>query len=149
MRGLLRRGFGAVIATWLAAAALVAGGEVPDAGEEDRAARVEQRIEAARERLALTDEQAEAVVPILKAAAAEQAAVLKKHGIDLEARAGGERQARLGLRGMRILRGEMDAVRAETVEKLGEVLSDEQIAEYRKMQDENRSEMRRRIRSAR
>ena len=116
---------------------------------EDRAGQVERRIGEARERLALTGEQAAAVAPILKAGAERQAAVLKRHGIDPGARDGRGNAPRLGPRALRQLRREMDAVRAETVGKLAEVLDREQVAEYRKIQDENRREMRRRIRAAR
>ena len=137
------------VAMGLAGAASAAGGADPEAGAEDRAAQVERRIETARERLALTDEQAEAVVPILKAGAEKQAAVLDRHGIDLDSRARRDGEARLGLRALRKLRGEMDAVRAETIEQLADVLTGEQVDEYRKIQDENRSEMRRRFRAAR
>ena len=137
------------VAMGLAGTASAAGGADPEAGAEDRAARVERRIESARERLALTDEQADAVVPILKAGAEKQAAVLDRHGIDLDGRARRDGEARLGLRALRKLRGEMDAVRAETIEQLADVLTGEQVDEYRKIQDENRSEMRRRFRAAR
>lgn len=119
------------------------------AGGEDRTGQVERRIGEARERLALTGEQAAAVAPILKAGAESQAVVLKKHGIDPGARDGRGNAPRLGLRALRQLRREMDAVRAETVEKLAQVLGGEQVAEYKKIQDENRREMRRRIRAAR
>ena len=149
MWGFTGRGVGVLVAAGLAAAALAAAGEDPEAGAEDRAAQLEQRIQDARERLSLTDEQAEAIVPILRAGAEKQAAVLKKHGIDLDGRGGGDREARLGLRKLRQLRREMDTARAETVEKLADVLTGEQVAEYKKIQNENRSEMRKRIRAAR
>ena len=119
------------------------------AGGEDRGGQLERRIGEARERLALTGEQAAAVAPILKAGAEKQAAVLKKHGMDPGARDGRGSAPRLGLRALRQLRREMDAVRAETLGELARVLDEEQVAEYRKIQDENRREMRRRIRAAR
>ena len=144
-----KRVLGVFVALGLAGAASAAGGADPEAGAEDRAAQVERRIEAVRERLTLTDEQAEAIVPILKAGAEKQAAVLDRHGIVLDGRAGRDSGARLGLRALRELRGEMDGVRAETIEELADVLTGEQVAEYRKIQDENRSEMRRRFRAAR
>ena len=144
-----RRGFGVLIATGLVATSFAADREGPEADAEDVAAQMERRIEAARERLALTDEQAEAIVPILKAGAQKQAAVLERHGIDLDGRSAGNREARLGLRALRKLRREMDAVRGETVEKLANVLTEEQVAEYKKIQEENRKAMRSRIRAAR
>ena len=111
------------------------------------AAQLERRVGEIRERLALTGEQAGAALPILRAALEQHRAVLTAHGFDPHARAGGAE--RPGLRTLRKLRRDMDAVRAETAEKLAKVLDEEQLAEYRKIQDENRREMRRRIRAAR
>ena len=56
------------------------------ADEADQAARLEQlqeRLQEARERLALTDQQREQVRPILAAGFQAQLAVLAEHGIDL------------------------------------------------------------------
>ena len=120
----------------------------PDSGGGG-AAQLERRVGEIRERLALTEEQAEATLPILRAAVEKQRAVLAEHGFDPGVRAGRGGVERPGLRTLRKLRRDMDAVRAETAEKLAEVLDEEQLAEYGKIQEENRREMRHRIRAAR
>lgn len=113
----------------------------------DPAAQLEQRIADARARLALTDEQAAKVEPILRAGLEAQRAVMEKHGLDPSAR-GGARE-RLGLRAARRLRGDMDAARGKTLEALAEVLTPEQLETYREIQEEGRREMRGRLRANR
>ena len=120
-----------------------------EAADPERVEQLEQRIAEIRERLALTGEQEEAIAPILKAGLEAQMAVMEKHGFDPEARADGVKRRRPGLRAARQLRRELDAVRADTVESLSEVLTPEQIEEYRKIQEESRQEMSRRLRENR
>lgn len=116
-----------------------------ESAEGDRAAELENRIVEARERLALTDEQAEAIVPILEAGMEKQSEIFSKHGIDLGAAKEEGKRKRLGVRALRSLRADMDEVREDTLKELEEVLTDEQLAEFRKMQEENRSQMRERL----
>ena len=120
--------------------------EAGDAKPDEMPAEVEQRIEEIRDRLALTDEQKEAAAPILEAGIEKQRSIMEKFGVDPTAR--GERP-RLGLRDARKMRGEMDAVREDTLELLAEVLTPEQIEEYKKIQEEARGKMRGRMRANR
>lgn len=130
------------LATIAALLAVSVPGWADESAQTDKAAALEQRMEEARTRLALTDEQVEAVTPILEESWKKQAEILDKHGINLDAeQAEGDRK-RPGLRKLRSLRGDMDAVREALLEDLSEVLDDEQIAEFKKMQDERRAEMR-------
>ena len=133
-----------------AALAIVAIGITPAtaAAEDDHAAQLEERLAETKARLGLTDEQIEQITPILEAGFEAQMAVLDRHGIDLEDRGTGESE-RIGFRAMRALRGDLQEVRADTLEELGDVLTDEQMAEYRKIQEERRAELRERIRERR
>jgi len=98
-------------------------------------------------RLDLTDEQAEQVAPILQSNFESQRAVLLKYGIDIES--GKPPAKKLGYRKARAMGRELEAVRAETNHALEDILTEEQIREYEKMQEERRSELRQRVRAAR
>ena len=120
------------------------------ADDADQAAQLEQlreRLQEARERLALTDQQRDQVRPILAAGLEAQREVLAEHGIDLLAPA--EERPRLNLRQLRALGADLDAVRAETLAALAEVLTAEQLETYRELQDERRQELRDRLRERR
>ena len=133
------------------AAVLLATGSPAGAAQQrggEGLAQLQERLEEARARLKLTEEQTEQVRPILRAGMEKQMAVLEKHGIDL----GGEGAARRGrpsrqrLRELRALGGDLEAVRKETRRELKDVLSKEQFKEFRKIQEEGREAMRRAIR---
>ena len=101
-----------------------------DEAEQDATALEEQlieRLDEARERLGLTDEQQEQGRAILKAGIEAQSAVLAEHGIELFA----ENRPRLSLRQLRALGADLDAVRAGTLAELAEVLTPEQLETYR------------------
>ena len=114
--------------------------------EEARTEQLEalrQRLEEARIRLDLTDEQVEQVRPILRAGSEALAGVLQQHGIDLRDRSGGAN--RLRFRQLRRLQRDLNAVREQTLEDLEEVLADEQLEAYKEIQEENRRAMRERL----
>ena len=137
-----------LIATAALAIAAIGIAPATAAAEDDRAAQLEERLAETKARLDLTDEQIEQITPILEAGFDAQMAVLDKHGIDLQDRTDGEHE-RIGFRAMRALRGDLQEVRADTLEQLGDVLTDEQMAEYKKIQEERRAELRERIRERR
>lgn len=93
-----------------------------------------ERIEAAKNRLNLTDEQAPRVEAILRESAEKRRAVLEKYGV------GGDN--RLSFREKRSLRGELESIRQETKSALGGVLTDDQLAEFGKIQEEQRQALR-------
>ena len=130
---------------------LTAGGasvvSVEDADRDPRRAQLQQRLEEARPRLRLTGDQIEQIRPILRSSFEAQASVLRKHGIDLERRSGKDR--RLGFRQLRQLGRDLDAVRKQTIEKLSGKLTNTQIEEYGKIQQERRQAMRKRLRQRR
>ena len=129
-------------------AVTVAGGSVAAAFQErelsdEQLALVEERIQEARERLNLTDEQTDQVVPILRAGFEALLVVLEEHGIDIENRSGERNRPRL--RQLRRLNRDLEEVRERTVEQLSDVLSDEQIEVYRELQEERRQALRARV----
>ena len=135
-----------VLAAVLFAASPPAGAAQERGGEQ--LAQLQERLDEARARLKLTDEQTVQVRPILRAGMEKQVAVLEKHGIDPQ----GEGTARRGraperrLRELRALGDDLEAVRKETRKQLKDVLSKEQFKEFKKLQEENREAMRQLIR---
>ena len=116
-----------------------------------RMAELQQRLEAARERLQLSDEQVEQLLPIILESFEGTMAVLEEHGIDVLSLAEGGANPRLNLRQLRALGRDMDEVREAMFEKIEELgfLSDEQFAEFKKIQEEQRAALRERLRSRR
>jgi len=106
------------------------------------AAEAEERMETLRERLELTDEQAAALEPIVADNIERRRVLLEEAGIE----PGGERPSR---REMKKLRDGLNALRKETEPKIAEILTAEQMAEYRAFQDETKSEMREAIKARR
>ena len=117
---------------------------------DDRAAQAEQRIEEAKVRLNLSDEQLEQLAPVLEQSTNAQRTIMASYGIDLDdLNDPGAPKQRLGFRQAREMRGEMEAVRANTFGQLEGILTDEQLDEFRRMQEERRAEMRKRIQAGR
>ena len=130
----------------IAAITAVAVGIVSTASaqEVDRAEKLRERLTETRARLNLTDDQIEQIRPILRAGMEAQIKVLEKHGIDIRNRSG--ERARLGFRQLRRLGRDLDKVRERTVGDLADVLTDAQIAEYKKIQQERKAALRKRLR---
>ena len=115
--------------------------------DTDREVRFEERLAEAKDRLDLSDEQLEQVKPIMQAAAEAQRSILARYDIDLETQGGPGN--RLGMRDARKLRSELSKVRVDTLEKLDGILTNEQLDEFKKLQEERRQEMKKRIRAGR
>ena len=115
--------------------------------QDDRTAQFEQRMEEARTRLDLSDEQVEAFSPVLKESITEQRRILSNYGVNLDDPS--DTAGRLRLRQARAMRKELEAVRADTQSALKPILNDEQLDEFQRMQEERRAEMRERIRGGR
>ena len=115
--------------------------------ETDQVSQFEQRIAETKTRLNLSDEQIEDIKPILKTSFEAKAAVLNEYGIDLENGTGsGEK---LGFRKARKLGKEMNAINENTVDELQNILTPEQLSEYKELQEERRSELRAKIKDSR
>ena len=97
-------------------------------------------------RLDLTEEQLVEVAPILRDGLQRQTAILRSYGIDL---ANLDDRAQMDFRTAQLMRRELEAGRKRTVSALAEVLTPEQVEEYRKIQAETQREVRRRIRANR
>jgi len=114
---------------------------------DTQAIEAQQRLAAAKERLDLSDEQLDQLAPVLEKSMAAQRRVLASYGIDPENRNG--RGNRPGLRQARAMRKEMNAVRSDTLAEVDKILTDAQLKEFKRMQEERQAEMRKRIRGAR
>ena len=114
-------------------------------------AELQQRLDDARERLQLSDEQIEQLLPVLGENFDSTRVVLEKHGINLLSRAEGDSNRRLNLRQLRSLSRDLDEVREAMFKKIEELgfLSDEQFAEFKKIQEEQRAALRERLRARR
>jgi hypothetical protein len=112
--------------------------------ENDRATQVEQRLEQARAKLGLTDEQFEKMVPVLEMSGEAQRHILSNYGIDLESRSGSTQK--LDASQAMAMKLELDVVREDMLAAVEDILTDEQFDEFKRFQKENQAEMRKRIR---
>lgn len=103
------------------------------AGQGNRQPDPDQMMTRMIERLDLTDEQTEQVRPIITEQLEKQKAVFKKY-------------RGMGREGFRAARPEMQAIGQETEDRLKDVLTDEQMEDYRKWQEEVRDSRRRQFR---
>lgn len=110
---------------------------------EEQKDQIAQRLEETRQRLNLTEEQRAALEPVLRASFEKRAAILNKYGVS---RDGGNR---LKYREARAMQGELETVRNQTEKEVAKILDSRQMAEFLKIQEENRQAMRERIRSRR
>ena len=113
--------------------------------QESRAEELRERLDAVVERLELTPEQLAEVGPIVLDGLRAIRDLLEGYGIQR----GGGRPAGLGIRDLRNLQSRLDRERRETLVELAGVLTEEQLDTYRGIQEENRQELRARIRQRR
>ena len=112
--------------------------------QDEQAAAIEQRMEEARARLNLSDAQVQALAPVLEQSMAAQQSILSKYGVDLDS--GTDVMQKLGRRNAMAMKKELDVVRADTLNAVDDILSDEQFDEFKRIQGERQAEMRKRIR---
>jgi hypothetical protein len=117
------------------------------AASEDRAAELEERLQEAQTRLNLSEAQTGQMAPIVERAIKAQREILTRYGIDPENRGGSGRKP--GLREMRAMNQEMEVVRSDTRTALKPILSEAQLAEFDRMQEERKAQTRERMRSSR
>lgn len=115
--------------------------------DPDRLAELEARIEQTKQRLNLTDQQVAQIEPVLESSFEASMLVLEDHGIDLTVPR--DQRERPGFRKIRAIAKDLKAVREETAEEMAEILTDEQMKEYREIQEERRAELREQIRGRR
>lgn len=99
-----------------------------------------------KDRLNLTKEQSEKFEPIILYQWEKRMAVMKKHGISRESNLS---KKKISLRQLREIKKDMDKINKEIEKKLIKVLNKDQLVEYKKIQEENRIEMRARLRGNR
>lgn len=134
-----------IFVAMIAVAAIVAAGPAGAQAQqrqltEEQRAQIEARLAEVRKRLDLSAEQEAKLEPILRASFAERLALLDSYGLS---RDGAERPS---LRQMQALGGEMADIRKATEKQVAAVLDPRQMAEFRKIQDEMREQIRARIR---
>ena len=115
--------------------------------DPDRVAELEGRIEQAKQRLNLTDEQIAQIGPILKSSFEATLQVLENHGVEFNREAAQGPRERLSFREMKAIRMDLQAVREETVAEMADVLTGQQMEEYLEIQEERRADLRERIRA--
>lgn len=99
-----------------------------------------------KDRLNLTKEQSEKFEPIILYQWEKRMAVMKKYGISRESNLS---KKKIGFRQLREIKKDMDKINKEIEKKLIKVLNKDQLVEYKKIQEENRIEMRARLRGNR
>ena len=97
-----------------------------------------------RVRLQLTEQQAHEVEPVVRSHVNNHLNVLRENGISPDSRSAGEK---IDFRQLRAIKREMDSLDKQIESELVEILNDEQIEEYRLIQEEWRAEIRSQIRS--
>lgn len=111
---------------------------------KDQDANYQARIEQAKQRLNLTSEQEKDIAPILEQSGKQRIALLDKHGIK---RSKSGEKKRPSFSQMMALKEDMEKLNAETREQLASILTDEQLAEWDKIQQESKEKMRKKMRS--
>ncbi len=104
--------------------------------------KMKAQASSVKERLNLTESQEKQIKPILEKAAKNRKTILADYGIDLENL---EKKSNLGFMKLMKLRGELSDERGLTKEELEKILSDEQMDEFEKVQDEIREKIKARI----
>ena len=114
---------------------------VADAND-DRHAQIMAQVSDVKARLNVTDEQAEQLEPIFLDSSEKRFAVLEKYGISGDMRSSGKK---IGFAQLRAVKRDMDKIDRETKEQLVGVLSERQLNEYKKIQQEQRAKVRERM----
>ncbi len=95
-------------------------------------------------RLKLTDNQNDQLMPIFLDIFQKRQSIMKKNGVDIKSHSSGER---IGMKQLRSIKKEMDKLNKQTMKQLEKILSKVQLNEYKKFQEEQRDEMRNRLRN--
>lgn len=132
--------------TAIAAFMLLVSGAAHATDREDIDAKVKEKLEQAIVELELTDEQVEAIRPVLEASFERRAEVLDEYGIELGGR---EKGRRLSLRERRALRSKLKDEHKQTIEALSDVLTDDQLAAYEAMAKERQDKLKLRLKNRR
>lgn len=113
----------------------------------DQALQLEQFLDHAKVRLGLTDSQVEHMAPVLQKTMERQRSILSSYGIDLADQS--DPAQTLGIRKAMGMKRKLDVVRADTLAEVEDILTEEQFAEFKRLQRERQAKMRERIRGQR
>lgn len=111
---------------------------------KDQEVNYQARIEQAKQRLNLTSEQERDIAPILEQSGKQRIALFDKHGIK---RSKSGEKKRPSFSQMMALKEDMEKLNAETREQLASILTDQQLAEWDKIQQESKEKMRKKMRN--
>ena len=97
-------------------------------------------------RLKPSDNQNDQLMPIFLDIFQKRQSILKRNGIDFESLSPGEGiRDKLGMKQLRSIRKNMDKLNKQTMKQLEKVLNKEQLNEYKKIQEEQLAERRKRL----
>ena len=112
---------------------------------DERLGDFEERIEELQTRLGLTDEQLEEMRPVIAKNFEKTLQAFDEAGLEQ----GGGGASSLGRRDRIRLGRQIRDIQEETVKKMREILTDEQMDEYEEIQEERREELRARMQGGR
>jgi len=110
---------------------------------DDQRAQLEQYLEQVRTRLNLSEEQRAQIEPVLRRSFEERAEILQRYGV------GKDESQRPGFRQTRAMKSDLEEARKKNDAEVEKILDDRQMAEYRKIQEEMREQLRQRVRERR
>jgi Spy/CpxP family protein refolding chaperone len=139
--GTLKRGTMVAVAVLATSATQALAQDISD----ERLGDFEERIEELQTRLGLTDEQLEEICPVIAKNFEKTLQAFDEAGLEQ----GGGGASSLGRRDRIRLGRQIRDIQEETVKKMREILTDEQMDEYEEIQEERREELRARMQGGR
>jgi Spy/CpxP family protein refolding chaperone len=139
--GTLKRGTMVAVAVLATSATQALAQDISD----ERLGDFEERIEELQTRLGLTDEQLEEMRPVIAKNFEKTLQAFDEAGLEQ----GGGGASSLGRRDRIRLGRQIRDIQEETVKKMREILTDEQMDEYEEIQEERREELRARMQGGR
>jgi Spy/CpxP family protein refolding chaperone len=139
--GTLKRGTMVAVAVLATSATQALAQDISD----ERLGDFEERIEELQTRLGLTDEQLEEMRPVIAKNFEKTLQAFDEAGLEQ----GGGGASSLGRRDRIRLGRQIRDIQEETVKKMRDILTDEQMDEYEEIQEERREELRARMQGGR
>ena len=139
--GTLKRGAMVAVAVLATSATQALAQDISD----ERLGDFEERIEELQTRLGLTDEQLKEICPVIAKNFEKTLQAFDEAGLEQ----GGGGASSLGRRDRIRLGRQIRDIQEETVKKMRDILTDEQMDEYEEIQEERREELRARMQGGR
>ena len=102
-----------------------------------------QNLLVVKERLQLTDDQLQKIAPVLKQSVEARRSILSRYGIDYDAPK--RPQEKLGLRNAMSMKRELNAAKIATQMAVSDILTKEQMEEFKRLQEEQKEKFRSRM----